>query len=45
MTETLKHDSLRDVIVGERGTVQITSPESFFIAKWKVDGATVTRII
>ena len=38
MTETLKRDSLRDVIVGERGTVQITSPESFFIAKWKVDG-------
>lgn len=45
MDESLKHDVLRDVIVGERGTVQITSPESFFVAKWKVDGATVTRII
>ena len=45
MNESLKHDSLRDIIVGERGTVQMTSPESFFIAKWKVDGATVTRII
>ena len=45
MDEALKHESLRDVIVGQRGTVQVTSSESFFIAKWKVDGEIVTRII
>lgn len=45
MDESLKHDVLRAIIAGQKATVQVTSPESFFVAKWKVDGATVTRII
>lgn len=45
MDESLKHESLRDIIVGQRGTVQVTVPESFSVAKWQVEGDTVTRII
>lgn len=45
MDESLKHDILRAIIAGQRATVQVTVPESFSVAKWKVDGDTVTRII
>jgi hypothetical protein len=45
MGESLKHQCLRDIIVGQRGTVQVTSVESFSVAKWQVNGETVTRII
>jgi hypothetical protein len=45
MGESLKHQPLRDIIVGQRGTVQVTSVESFSVAKWQVNGETVTRII